>query len=334
MQCFVAQSGTMDIDPNLSEIAAFVAVVEQGSFSAAGRSLGVAKSSVSRRIATLEHKLGARLLQRTSRQLMLTEVGTAYHTRVASALGNLKDAAELVHELQVEPRGHLRITAPVDFGKVLSRLVVAFTGRYPRVTVEISLTQRLVDLVGEGFDVALRAGDLRDSSLVGRRVGDSSPIVVGSPLYLEEHGTPALPAELGEHTFVLFRPSQHRPGCNRLVLHGPGGDQTIDVKGALSSDDFGFLGSAVEQGAGLGLLPTLSILDELETGRLVRVLPSWKGRSAPIHLVYPSRELVPAKTSAFRDFAAQWLTTVVPPCIAHVLEEPPAPRSKRRAAVV
>ena len=328
MQSFVALSETMDVTPNLSEIAAFVAVVEHGSFSAAARVLGVAKSSVSRRISTLEHKLGARLLQRTSRQLMLTEVGTAYHTRVSAAMGSLRDAAELVHELQVEPRGHLRVTAPVDMGRLLGRLVVDFSAQHPAVEVEVILTQRLVDLVGEGIDVALRGGELRDSSLVGRRVGDATPVVVASPHYLRAHGSPRTPADLASHTFVLFRPAQNRPGSNRLMLEGAAGKQTVEVTGTISSDDFAFLGCAVAQGAGLGMVPMLSVLEELESGALVRVLPDWRGRTSPVHLVYPSRELVPAKTRAFREFATQWLATVVPACIERVNGKP---RRKRRS---
>jgi DNA-binding transcriptional LysR family regulator len=320
----------MGDDPNLPEIAAFLAVVERGSFSAAARTLEVTKSSVSRRISALEHKLGARLLQRTSRRLMLTEVGVAYHTRVAAAMGSLRDAAELVHGLQVEPRGHLRITAPVDLSRLLARLVVGFSARHPSVTVEVVLTQRVVDLVGEGIDVALRAGELRDSSLVGRRVAEATTIIAASPQYLEKHGTPGSVAELAEHRFVLFRPAQSRPGCNRVVLQGPAGEQTVEVAGTISSDDFAFVGCAVMQGAGLGIVPPLSLLDELDSGTLVRVLPQWQGRSSPLHLIYPSRELVPAKVRAFREFATQWLAAVVPGCVAHVL----APKARRERRTV
>jgi DNA-binding transcriptional LysR family regulator len=282
--------------PNLPEIAAFVAVVERGGFGAAAATLGVTKSSVSRRVVALERKLGARLLQRTSRQMMLTEVGRAYHGRVAAAMGSLRDASALVGDLQGTPRGHLRITAPVDVGRLVARMMLAFGEQYPEVTSELVLTQRAVDLVGEGFDVALRAGTLRDSSLVGRSVGDSVPILMASPTYLERHGTPTTLAQLAEHRFVLFRAGALRPGVGRLELEAPGESHALEVRGHTSADDFGFVRDLVVEGGGIALLPTLSAFDEIARGALVRVLAPWRGPPGPIWVVYPSRELVPAKT--------------------------------------
>lgn len=311
----------MDAAPNLSEIAAFVAVVQRGSFSDAARVLGVAKSSVSRRISALEHKLGARLLQRTSRRLTLTEVGTAYHTRVSSAMGTLQQAAAIVHDLHEEPRGHLRVTAPADLGKALARMLVSFCKSHPAVSVEVIPTQRALDVVGEGFDLAIRAGDLADSSLVGRYIGDSFPIVAASPAYLETHDTPTHPSDLTDHPFVLFRGVQTRPGYAESILRGPGGEQVISMHGTIGSDDFGFVRDAVVEGAGLAILPAMCALEELSSGALVRVLPKWRGKPGPVHVVYPSRELVPAKTRALRDHIVDWMSNTMPRCIALVLEE-------------
>jgi DNA-binding transcriptional LysR family regulator len=313
----------MEEVPSLSEIVAFVVVVERGSFSAAALRLGVAKSSISRRVSALEHRLGARLLQRTSRRLTLTEVGLAYHARVSSAMGALRDAAELVQDLHEEPRGHLRVSAPVDLGKAMSRMLLDFVRLHPEVTAEIISTSRKVDLVGEGFDLALRAGEMQDSSLVARYVGDSLPVVVGSPAYLREHGAPIHPDDLSDHAFVLFRGRQTRPGHAQLELHGPGGARSVEVHGALSGDDFGFVRDAVLAGAGLGIVPTLCAIDELWRGELERVLPDWRGRPGPVHVVYPSREFVPAKTRALRDFIIDWMNNRIPRCIAHALGDPP-----------
>lgn len=310
----------MQDEPNLSEIAAFVAVVECGGFSSAALALGVAKSSVSRRVGSLEHKLRARLLQRTSRQMMLTEVGRVYHAHVSAAMGALRDASVIVGDLHTTPRGHLRITAPVDMGRLLARLIVGFNQAYPEVTTELSLTQRMVDLVGEGFDVALRAGALRDSSLVGRVVGDSAPILMASPAYLERRGTPKTPAELAAHDFVVFRAWLLRPGVGQIVLRDPSGEQSVELRGVTSADDFVFIRDLLVEGAGIGMVPSLTAVEELERGALVRVLAPWRGRTGSLSVVYPSRDLVPAKTRAFRDYVVEWMAASLPQCLAHVLE--------------
>lgn len=320
-------------EPNLPEIAAFVAVVERGGFGAAAATLGVTKSSVSRRVVALERKLGARLLQRTSRQMMLTEVGRAYHGRVSAAMGSLRDATALVGDLQGAPRGHLRVTAPVDVGRLVARMMLAFTEQYTEVSTELVLTQRAVDLVGEGFDVALRAGVLRDSSLVGRSLGDSVPILMASPKYLEAHGTPTTLSELAQHTFVLFRAGAVRPGVGRLELEAPGESHALEVRGSISADDFAFVRELAVEGGGIALLPTLSAFDELARGALVRVLAPWRGPPGPVWVVYPSRELVPAKTRVFCEFVVQWMQSQIPPCMERVLggavAQPPS-RARRR----
>lgn len=302
----------MDEHPNLPEIAAFLAVVERGSFGGAARTLGVAKSSISRRVSALETKLGARLLQRTSRTLALTEVGTAYHARVSAAIGTLRDAALAVHDLQAEPRGHLRVTAPVDLGSMLGRMMAAFCETYGSLTVEMSLTQRTVDLVGEGFDVAIRAGTMPDSSLVARPLGDSVPVLVASPDTLSRLAPPRRPEDLAAAPFVLFSAMQTRPGSGRLRLQGPRGRRTVEVHGPLCGDDFVFVRDAVLGDTGIGLVPLLLCSQDITAGRLVRLLPQWRGGPAPMHVVYPSRELVPAKTRAFRDFAVDWMTRTCP----------------------
>ncbi len=289
--------------PSLAEIEAFTAVVAQGSFSAAAQILGVAKSSVSRRVASLEARLGARLLQRSTRRLALTEVGQSYHERVSLALDGLHDAADSVREVQHEPQGELKITAPVDLGGLLAALLAEFSLQNPKVDTTVALTQRRVDLVREGFDVALRAGELEDSNLMVRRVQGGSMVVFASPDYLAEHGTPTTVEETTEHPWVLFR-GQH--GRMTLSFDTPQGAQGAVVQGRISGDEFGFVRGAARAGAGLGFAPLFAVDDDLRTGKLVRVLPNiCLGRTA-LSLVYPSRQFVPAKVRSFCDFALPW----------------------------
>ncbi len=307
MQDSVAKNAT-DSEPEISEIAALLAVVERRSYGAAARALGLSKSTVSRRIGSLEDKLGVRLLQRSTRNLALTELGHAYHERVMTAVGGLREAAAAVREQQGLARGLLRMTAPVDLGRWLAGLIVGFRRAYPQVAVQIELTQRAVDLVGEGFDAAIRAGYLRDSALIARPLLKISAILVASDMYLQEHGKPRRPADLGHHQAILFRRAQHR-GQRRYQLENLRRKQKreVVVSGQLIADDFNFVRDAALAGAGIALVPELLIQQELERGELIRVLPSWRVQSAPLHLVYPSRAYVPAKLRAFAEFAASWI---------------------------
>ncbi len=306
MQKIVAKNAT-DQDPEIAEISAFLAVVERRSYGAAARALGLSKSTVSRRVSALEDKLGARLLQRSTRNLTLTELGHTYHEQVLAAFGGLRTAAAVVREQQGVPRGHLRVTAPIDLGRWLAALISEFRRTHPQVVVEIELTQRTVDLIGEGFDVAIRAGYLRDSTMIARRLHPIVAALVASPAYIEQHGMPRRPSDLERHAFVLFQRSQHR-GQARYALKGKRRQTQVHVSGSLIADDFNFVRDAALAGAGIALVPELLISDALERGELVRVLPNWSLEGAPLHVVYPSRAYVPAKLRAFVEFAQQWVT--------------------------
>ncbi|MGB1016019.1 MAG: LysR family transcriptional regulator [Nannocystaceae bacterium] len=308
----IVASNATDQDPEIAEITAFLAVVEARSYGAAARSLSVSKSTVSRRVAQLEDKLGVRLLQRTTRKLALTELGHAYHEQVVAALGNLNQAAAAVREHQSTPRGYLRVTAPVDLGGWLPQLITEFQVAYPEVVVEVELTQRKIDLVGEGFDLGIRAGALRDSTLIARRVCSLTSILVASPGYLAAHTTPKRPSDLPRHTFVLFHRAQQR-GQSRLVLRGRRGQREVQVRGQLIAADFNFVRDAAVAGAGIALIPNLLVQQALARGELMRVLPAWDSDISPIHLVYPTRAYVPAKLRAFLDFAARWSAAELEP---------------------
>ncbi len=291
-------------EPELTQLEAFLAVADAGSFTGAAKRLGVSKSAVSRRVSELEQRLGARLLERTTRKLSLTEVGRAYQGRLEPAMAALRAAADAVRADQERPHGVLRITAPVDFGnQELAQMLDAFGEQYPEISIDLILTQAMVDLVGDGVDVAVRAGKLADSSLIARRLGRAARAIYAAPEYLSQRGTPKRISELEQHECVLFRA---RGGDSNWALIGPEGEVEVKVTGRVSCNEFGFVRSATLEGMGLALLPTPVVQRDLVAGRLVRVLPDYETESTPMHLVYPSARLIPPKTEAFRDFALRW----------------------------
>ncbi len=282
--------------PPLEDALAFLAVADAGSFTAAAARLKLAKSNISRRVARLEDQLGVRLLERTTRRLRLTDIGGVYRERLQVAVAQLTAAHEAVRSLHDRPKGHLRITAPGDMGSMLGPILAEFTARYPEVTLEVELSQRRVDLVGEGFDVALRAGSMPDSSMVARRVGVFSNPLMASPEYLARRGRPASVAELAEHDFVLFR------GLRQLVLRGPEGQVSVAIRGRLACNDIEFARGATLAGAGIGFTGGGGVSSDVAAGRLELVLPEYRGPGAPLQLVFPSGRFLTAKVRALSDF--------------------------------
>jgi DNA-binding transcriptional LysR family regulator len=294
----------MDLNP----VAWFVRVVETESFTRAALELGVPKSSVSRAVTRLESELGVRLLERTTRRLNLTDAGRAYYDRARIALADLEEAQALASDMGKAPRGTVRLTAPVDAGVALIPEIVAeFVRQHPHIHVELSFSSRVVDLVKEGFDVAIRAGKLQDSSLVARKVGAADLGIFGSPQYLARRGTPQSFAELARHDWVLFRA---RDGKARVSLSSAEGERSIDVTGPVSADELLVVHHAVEAGLGLGLLPAFMVTEYSSPAgsRLSRVLPEYALRGAGIYVVTPSLRHQPARVSLFRDFLIEALT--------------------------
>jgi DNA-binding transcriptional LysR family regulator len=288
---------------DLNDVAIFVRVVDLGAFAKAAREIGVPTSTVSRAVARLEESVGAPLLQRSSRSLQTTSEGRVFYAQVAPAVTAVRDAARSVEATDRAPRGRLRVTAPNDIGATfLPALVVAFSQRYPLVEVELVLTQRVVSLVEEGFDVAVRAGRLPDSTLVARRLGEMHAGLYAAPSYLAAHGKPATVPDLADHACVLFRPVR---GEATWKLRGPEGEVAQRVSGRIGADDFLFVRAAAIAGAGIALLPL--ILGELAVadGALARVLPEHAMVGAPLQLVHAPARVVAAKIAAFRDFAVE-----------------------------
>jgi DNA-binding transcriptional LysR family regulator len=287
---------------DLNDVATFVRVAEGGGFTAAAKALGVPKSTVSRSLARLEKALGVRLLHRTTRALALTDAGRAYFERVHDALSGVAEASADVVDLGKDPRGTIRITAPVDIGQaLLAEVVTRFVEKYPGVRFEVSLTARVVDLVAEGFDLAIRASPLRDSSLVARRLGGAGMGLFASPAYLKRRGTPAKVADLAGHEFIGFRAESMR---GPLLLSGPDGDERVQAGGGIEADDLLFVHRLVMTGAGIGLLPLFltACASKAEREALVRVLPDWSLLGPALSVVAPSARHEPRRVRLFRDF--------------------------------
>jgi DNA-binding transcriptional LysR family regulator len=298
---------------DLNRVSAFVRVVHDGSFTAAARALGLPKSSVSRSVAQLEQDLGIRLLHRTTRKLHLTDAGAAFYDRVARALSDIDDATIAASDMQAELRGTVRVTAPVDLGvAILGSVVARFVRKHPNIVIDLALTGRVVDMVAEGFDLAVRVGPLRDSSLIARRIGDLGTSLYASPAYVERRGMPTTLEDLVDHDCVLFRPVL---GKNTWRLHGPRGEQReVTVTGAIAVDDMSFVRKALLGGAGVALLPDFLVGRDVQAGKLVRVLGEWTTEGGILHVAYPSARFVPQRVIVFREFLLRALAKVGKQC--------------------
>lgn len=298
---------------DLNRLPVFEAVARTRSFSAAARELGLPKSSVSRGVAALEAELGVQLLLRTTRQVSPTEAGVALYDRIGPLLRSMRSALGELPAREEEPSGVLRVTAPVDLGVLfLAEVVTRYTARHPAVSVELHLSGRVVDLVAEGFDLALRvASRLEDSTLVVRKVAPILLRLFASPLYLARRGAPRTEAELAAHDGVAFR-----SGPQRLRVAAPRGGGEAGPRARITCDDLLFARDAIRAGAGIGLLPAFVAEPDVVAGTLVRVLPRHERTAGHLHVVTPAARHVPRKVSAFRELVlelarARW--TDLPP---------------------
>lgn len=292
-----------------NDVPLFVRVVESGSFTAAAAALGREKSSVSRSVARLEDDLGVRLLQRSTRRLSLTDAGQAFYERVRGAMSGVEEAATAAQEQGTEPRGVVRVSGPPDIDSLgLAELLAEFCAQYPKIHVELTLTARAVDIVGEGFDLALRGGQLADSGLVARRAGFTDLAIFGSPEYLKRHGRPQVFSDVAQHPCVLFR---GHGGRVTWTLDGPNGKESVDVTGPISVDHMAFVARAVAAGVGLGLLPIPLVHAFAKIGPLEVVLPDYRIRGAALFVVLPSSAFVPARVALLRDFLVARLSNQI-----------------------
>ncbi|VVD98445.1 LysR family transcriptional regulator [Pandoraea anhela] len=287
----------------LREIECFIAVVESGSFVKAAESLGISKTAVSRYVADLEARLGTRLLQRTTRRLSLTEPGQRYVERCRQILAELDEADAMAGEQDGEPAGPLRINAPHTFGVLhLAPLWPTFLAQFPHVSLDITLSDRLVDIVDEGYDLAIRISRLPDSSLVHRRLAVTRLVLCASPGYLAQHGTPRHPSELTRHETVGYSYFLHR---REWHFDGPDGPVSVQTHARLIADNGDTCVAAAMAGSGIILQPAFLVQDALRDGRLVEFLSEYTQGERGIYVVYPSRKYLSAKVRAMIDFLVE-----------------------------
>jgi DNA-binding transcriptional LysR family regulator len=278
----------------------FTRVVDAGSFTAAAEGLGISRALASKLIQNLEDSLGVRLLNRTTRRISLTDAGRNYYQRVSEILAQLVEAEAEAAQLQVEPRGRMRVSAPISFSVLhLAPALSDFQKRYPRVELELELSDRVVDLVDDGFDLAIRIGKLADSSLIARRIAPACLLMVASPDYLKRAGTPRQPSDLTTHNFMIYTLATRR---DEIVLERNGESTVTRIHGNLLVNNGDFIAAAAVQGHGISVLPTFIITEQLRRGELVPVLESWSVPSIAIHAVYAQTRSLPAKTRALIDF--------------------------------
>ncbi|HMA14785.1 MAG TPA: LysR family transcriptional regulator [Kiloniellaceae bacterium] len=289
--------------PRLDEMEVFAAVVEAGGFSAAARLLGLSKSAVSKQVGRLEDRLGVRLLNRTTRRLSLTEAGSTFHAACRRVLDEAEAAEQAVSDLAAAPRGLLKLNAPMSFGFLhLGAAIPAFHQRYPQIRVDAAMNDRFVDLVEEGYDVAIRIGALRDSSLIARRVAPSRTVLCASPDYLERRGRPRQPGDLVRHDCLIYANSANP---REWTVDGAGGRQAVAVDGPLIANNGDVLCGAALAGMGIARLPTFIVGPHLRQGRLQVVLPDHPVPEEGIHAVYPHSRNLSAKVRVFVDFLAE-----------------------------
>ncbi len=297
--------------PDLNSLVVFAQVVEANSFSQAARRLKMPVSTVSRRIAELEDQLGVRLLERSTRSLRLTDVGSEVleHAQRGAELSDAIDNIASNHLANVS--GTLRLSAPPSISdSLLAPIVGAFQAAYPEVRVQIFITERIVDQIAEGVDLAFRVGDLEDSSLVARRILTYRHQLVASPIYLAKHKAPRTPQDLLKHRLLAF--SFWRPENAWHFTHTDGSKQTLTFQPHLSINEYAGLASALLAGDGIGDLPPIVQPELLRSGRLVEVMPRWRYRTFNLSLVHLGNRYTPRPVRAFKEFAAEMAPKLFP----------------------
>lgn len=297
----------------------FARVARTGNMSAAGREMNLSPAVVSKRVGILEARLGVRLFQRTTRQLTLTDIGEGYFRRVVDILNLYQEAEDFVGRRNTRPRGVLKVTAPTTFSRrhVVPHLA-RFLDLYPGIEIDLDVRDEFVDLIRDGFDLAIRLGELKDSSLIARRLARIDRVIVGAPAYLAKHGEPKTLRELMQHDCLAIS------GNDQWNLESPEGARTLKVKSRLRCNGLDAVIEGVVAGLGLGLLPHDDVAEALDDERLVQVLPRWHGNARyGVHAVYASRDFLPSKVSLFIDhFAAlyasdgHWATSTPLPVAA------------------
>jgi DNA-binding transcriptional LysR family regulator len=286
----------------MTSMATFVKVVESGGFSAAARALGISPSMATAHIQSLEERLGVRLLNRSTRKVSLTEVGHAYYERCLQILAEADDADQIAQALQSSPRGTLRLNTSVAIPPFLAPVIAEYAALYPDVSIDLTMTDRMIDLVEDGFDLAVRNMSVPDSSLITRRVASYRFVICGAPEYLAKHGTPRVPTDLTQHNCLVYSRSAWG---NEWRFAGPDGEQSVPVKGNLHANSDNALRLAAVHGQGLAMAPSFLVIDEIRSGRLIPVLTEFLQGEYAINAIYPHRHHLSAKVRSFIDLMAR-----------------------------
>lgn len=289
---------------DLNEIAIFIKVAQLGSFSQAAKALNLPNSTVSFKVSSLEKRLGVTLIQRTTRKLNITPAGAAYYKHCVLGLEEINAAEVELSSINTEPQGLLRVTAPVDIGaSILPAITSQYIAKYPKVRIEVILSDRRVDLVSENVDLAIRAGELKDSTLIAKRIGTTYFVPVASPKYLKKSGEPTHPRELIKHKCLQFTPT----GIDTWKFVGPKGSLNVSVPGKVMVNHFEMLKMMALLDDGIAYLPNTFVYPEVKSGKLIRILPEWRSPLTPIHFVYPAQRFVTPKLSSFIEHASKAL---------------------------
>ena len=279
----------------------FVRIAQLGSFTAAAAEMGATQSSISKKMAALEHTLGSTLLVRNSRQILMTEVGANFYEHCLTILGELEEAEAQAKEYTLDPKGNLRVNVPVTFGRVhVVPHLAGFMKRYPEINIDLSVLDRKIDLVGEGVDVIIRIGNLADTSLVARKLGSSPRAIVASSEYLESHGRPQTLDDLKRHNCIVYA---HLSTGNIWHFGHRGKEVTLQiVRGSLRSGSSDAIRECVRSGLGVAVLPYWLIQHDLEDGSLVSIMRDYVPTEFPINAMYPQNHYVPLKVRCFVKF--------------------------------
>jgi len=284
----------------LTSLEVFNKVVECESFSEAARQLGLSRAMASKHVQALENRLGIRLLNRTTRRLSLTEAGSDFYNRTAQIVADLEDAEAKAADLHLTPRGVLKVNAPLSFAlSQLGPILPSFLADHRQVKIDLTLNDRIVDLVDEGYDLAIRVGRLADSSLIARKLARCRMVLCASPGYLKRHGTPKSPEELTRHNCLGYT---YSPRPNQWDFDGPDGHVTISISGNLQANNGDILRDAALADEGVVIEPSFIVGGDLCAGKLVPLLLDWKVPDIAVYAVYPDNRHVAAKVRSFVDF--------------------------------
>ncbi|WP_108126340.1 LysR family transcriptional regulator [Saccharospirillum mangrovi] len=287
----------------LTSMKVFATVVDTGTFAAAAKLMGLSKAMASKHVMHLEQRLNARLLNRNSRHLSLTESGRLYYERCQTLLEDMEEMDAIVSRSAVTPSGTIRLTAPIWLANTrFASLLATYRRQYPDVTFDLDISGRFTDIVEEGFDLALRASNALSPNLIARPLTQLTFSLVAAPAYLGRHGRPETPADLSQHDALTYSLAKQ---SDVLTLEGPDGRQPVSVKPVLTSNNENLLLAAAQAGMGLAVLPREMARRDLESGRLETVLPDWSPATGQLYAVYTSRRLLSSKVRTFIDFLAE-----------------------------